>query len=301
MNTPPNLVFSIITPTYNRADFLMRVWKNLNLQSIYISEWIVIDDGSTDKTFEIISKLKEISSINIIYQYSSNRGMTSAINIGLKYVTADYFFKLDSDDYLLESSLKMISNSITKVKESKKKENVIAYSFLSSTPNGELINKFSSLLKFGKYINNKIITADYVSSRFLNWITGDLLDIFESYPLLDHFRYPIFSDERHSPSGYISYFNSDFNKGDVAYILKVALIKDYQENGVSFQRKYNKKNTAYDNFKTYLTANIRLLKISEDKLGPLFIAIKEVLKLFLILFFSYIFKFIKLIFKKFFR
>ena len=298
MNTSPNIVFSIITPTYNRADFLKRVWETLNPQSIYISEWIVIDDGSTDKTFEIISKLQEISSINIIYKYSSNRGMTSAINIGLKYVTADYFFKLDSDDYLLESSLKMISNSITKVKESKLKENVIAYSFLSSKPNGELINKFSYLLKFGKYIDKKIITADYVSARFLNWITGDLLDIFESYPLLDHFRYPIFSDERNSPSSYISYFNSDFNKGNVAYILQVALIKDYQENGVSFQRKYNKKNTSYDNFKTYLTANIWLLKITEYKLKPFFNAIKEVLKLFLILFFSYIFKFIKLIFSR---
>ena len=300
MNTPQNLVFSIITPTYNRADFLERVWKTLNPQSIYISEWIVIDDGSTDKTFEIISKLKKISSVKIIYQYSSNGGMTSAINIGLKYVTADYFFKLDSDDYLFESSLKMISNSITKVKESKKKGNVIAYSFLSSTPDGELINKFSSLLKFGKHINKQIITADYVSSRLLNWITGDLLDIFESYPLLDHFRYPIFSDERNPPSSYISYINSDFKKGDVAYILKVALIKDYQDNGVSFQRRY-KKVSSNNNFKTYLTANIRLLKITEDKLGPMFIAIKQVLKLFLILFFSYIYKFIKLIFKKFFR
>lgn len=298
MNTQPNLVFSIITPTYNRSEFLERVWKSLNPQAIYISEWIIIDDGSTDKTFDIISKLKEISSINIIYQYSSNRGMTSAINIGLKYVTGDYFFKLDSDDYLLESSLKMIFNSINKVKESKIKGNIIAYSFLTSSPNGELINKFSSLLKFGKYINKEIITADYVSARFLNWITGDLLDIFESYPLLDHFRYPIFSDERNSPSSYISYFNSDFNKGDVAYILKVALIKDYQESGVSFQRKYNKKNTSYDNFKTYLIANIWLLKITEYKLKPFFNAIKEVLKLFLILFFSYIFKLIKLTLNK---
>ena len=78
--------------------------------------------------------------------------MTSAINIGLKYVKADYFFKLDSDDYLSESSLKMISNSITKVKESKKKGNVIAYSFLSSTPDGELINKFSSKKLTGKLL-----------------------------------------------------------------------------------------------------------------------------------------------------
>ena len=86
MNDKPHLTFSIITPTFNRADFLERVWKTLNSQSIYISEWIVIDDGSTDKTYEVISKLKNISSINIIYQYSSNRGMTSAINIGLKYI-----------------------------------------------------------------------------------------------------------------------------------------------------------------------------------------------------------------------
>ena len=298
MNNQSNLVFSIITPTFNRAEFLERIWKSLNPQSIYISEWIVIDDGSTDKTFEVISKLKEISSINIIYEYSANRGMTSAINIGLKYVKADYFFKLDSDDYLSKSSLRMISNSINRVKESKIKIDITAYSFLSCNPSGELLNKFSSLLKFGQYIDKKIVTADYVSARFLNWISGDLLDIFETHPLLDHFRYPIFSDERNSPSGYISYFNSDFNKGNVAYTLEVALIKDYQENGVSFQRKYNKKNTSYDNFKTYLTANIWLLKITEDKLNPLFKAIKEVLKLFLILFFSYIYKFIKLIFKK---
>ena len=193
----------------------------------------------------------------------------------------------------------MISNSINRVKESKIKIDITAYSFLSCNPSGELLNKFSSLLKFGQYIDKKIVTADYVSARFLNWISGDLLDIFESYPLLDHFRYSIFSDERNSPSGYLSYFNSDFNKGNVAYILEVALIKDYQENGVSFQRKYNKKNTSYENFKNYLIANLWLLKISEYKIRPFFGAIKEVLKLFLILFSSYIVKFIKLIFKKF--
>ena len=296
MKNQTNLTFSIITPTYNRADFLKRIWQTLNPQSIYISEWIIIDDGSNDKTYEVVSKLKDISSIDIIYQYSSNKGMTNAINIGLKYVSANYFFKLDSDDYLIESSLQIISNYIKRVKELKIKDNVNAYSFLSINPSGELINKFSKLLKFGKYIDEKIIISDYVSARLLNWISGDLLDIFESYPLLDHFRYPIFSDERHSPSAYISYFNSDYNKGHVAYVLEAALVKDYQKNGVSFQRLFNKKNTSSENFKTYLTANIRLLKITENKLKPFLIAIKEVLKLFWILFLNYVFKFIKLIF-----
>ena len=91
MQDKPHTTFSIITPTYNRAEFLERVWESLNSQSAFISEWIVIDDGSTDKTNDVISKLQNISSIKIIYKYSLNRGMTSAINLGLKYITADYF------------------------------------------------------------------------------------------------------------------------------------------------------------------------------------------------------------------
>ena len=232
MNNQTNLTFSIITPTFNRADFLERILKTLNPQSIYISEWIVIDDGSNDKTYEVISKLKKISSINIIYQYSSNRGMTNAINIGLKYVNGNYFFKLDSDDYLTVSSLKIIANNINKVRKLKKKDNVSAYSFHSVSPSGELVNKFSDLLKFGTHIDQKIIIADYVSARLLNWISGDLLDIFESYPLLDHFRYPVFSDESHSPSSYISYFNSDYNK--VTMIDKKGNIKHFPKNKKSF-------------------------------------------------------------------
>ncbi len=301
MQDKPHTTFSIITPTYNRAEFLERVWESLNSQSAFISEWIVIDDGSTDKTNDIISKLQNISSIKIIYKYSLNRGMTSAINLGLKYITADYFFKLDSDDYLVKSSLKIISNHINRIKESEISNKVNSYSFLARLPSGELINKFSKLIILGEQIEDKIITADYISARFSDWISGDLLDIFESYPLLDHFRYPIFSDERNSPSAYISYFNSDYNKGLVAYVLEVVLIKDYQQSGVTFQRKFNKKNTSYENYKTYLTANIWLLKVTEDKLKPLFVAIKEVSKLFFILLFSYTLKFIKLFFKKIFE
>ena len=161
-----------------------------------------------------------------------------------------------------------------------------------------MINKFSSLSIYGNHIDKKIITADYISARFLNWISGDSLDVFQSYPLLDHFRYPIFSDDKHTPSSYISYFNSDFNKGSVAYILEVVLIKDYQVNGISQQRLSNKKNTSYENYKSYLITNLWLLKIAEDKLKPFLIAFKEVLKLFLILIYINIFKLIKLFSKK---
>ena len=75
----------------------------LKSQKEYISEWIVIDDGSNDQTSELISNLKKISGFKIIYEYNQNRGMTHAINIGLKYIKGNYFFKLDSDDYFLRT------------------------------------------------------------------------------------------------------------------------------------------------------------------------------------------------------
>ena len=93
----------------------------------------------------------------------------------------------------------------------------------------------------------------------------------------------------------------DFNKGSVAYILEVVLIKDYQVNGISQQRLSNKKNTSYENYKSYLITNLWLLKIAEDKLKPFLIAFKEVLKLFLILIYINIFKLIKLFSKKIFK
>ena len=60
--------------------------------------------------------------------------MTHAINIGLKYVKANYFFKLDSDDYLLENSLEIIYKYIKKIKCSKIHKEINAFSFLTSYP-----------------------------------------------------------------------------------------------------------------------------------------------------------------------
>ena len=87
-----NFKFSILTPTYNRSNLLKRVWNSLKNQKEYISEWIVIDDGSNDQTSELIKKFKKESKFKIIYEFNQNKGMTHAINIGLKYVKATYFF-----------------------------------------------------------------------------------------------------------------------------------------------------------------------------------------------------------------
>ncbi|HCT6471328.1 TPA: glycosyltransferase family 2 protein, partial [Morganella morganii] len=54
-----NIKFTIFTPTYNRENYLLRCYKSIVSQSVSSLEWIVIDDGSTDNTKNLISQLIE--------------------------------------------------------------------------------------------------------------------------------------------------------------------------------------------------------------------------------------------------
>ena len=299
MDYKKNFKFSIITPSFNRSKLLHRTWLSIKNQSEYLSEWIVIDDGSNDQTFDLISRLKKESCFKIVYEYNINKGMTHAINIGFKYVTGDYFFKLDSDDYLLDNALEIIYQKINEIIDSELYKEVNAYSFLTCKPNGKIINKFNNLKKNSNYVEEKIITLDYLSARYRNLITGDLLDIFRSYPLLNHFRYPVFNDERHSPSSFISYFNADYLQGKVAYVLESVLVKDYQSEGISSTRRKYGLNVPNKSLKSYLVSYLWLLSISSNKVRPLFSVLKITLKTYSVLLCKLITRSLKLVSIKF--
>lgn len=93
---------TIITPTYNRANLLLRVWNSIKDQTPTF-RWIVIDDGSNDNTTSVIS---EISDERVFYHLLPfNQGVNVARNTGFKYVNSKYVIFLDSDDELLPGSL----------------------------------------------------------------------------------------------------------------------------------------------------------------------------------------------------
>lgn len=93
---------SIVTPTFNRAKLLSRVWKSISSQNANF-EWIVVDDGSTDDTKSVIESFK---SERIKYSvFSKNRGVNTARNAGAKLASSRYVVFLDSDDELFPQSL----------------------------------------------------------------------------------------------------------------------------------------------------------------------------------------------------
>ena len=90
---------SIVVPIYKVEKYLRRCVDSIINQTYRNLEIILVDDGSPDKCGQIIDEYKEKDS-RIISLHKKNGGLSDARNYGMKYVTGEYIFFLDSDDYI---------------------------------------------------------------------------------------------------------------------------------------------------------------------------------------------------------
>ncbi|WP_458699898.1 glycosyltransferase family A protein [Sulfurospirillum sp. 1307] len=102
-----NVFMTVFTPTFNRADKLDRVYKSIKNQTLqkinnkYIFEWIIVDDGSTDNTKELVEKWQKESDFEIRYFYQKNMGKPHASRKGIEKARGEWFLFCDSDDEFL--------------------------------------------------------------------------------------------------------------------------------------------------------------------------------------------------------
>ena len=106
-----NIFFSIVIPTYNRASFILKTINSVLAQTYPHFEIIIVDDGSTDNTEEII---KGISSEKLHYLKIKNAERGFARNYGSLNAKGDYITFLDSDDILFSTYLSNAHESIVK-------------------------------------------------------------------------------------------------------------------------------------------------------------------------------------------
>lgn len=101
---------SILTATYNRANLLERLYASIvnNIFNELDVEWLIMDDGSTDNTQEVVSNFENMKHLSVQYYKQENQGKMQAINNLMEYVTGELVMECDSDDYFLESALKKI-------------------------------------------------------------------------------------------------------------------------------------------------------------------------------------------------
>lgn len=126
---------SYVIPTFNNLFLLKRCLKILEPQIDEIDRIIIIDDGSTDGTYEYLTE-KYTGNSNYIIKKQKNAGSGKARNYGMELANTDYIWFIDSDDYIENESIKIIKERLEEngvdmlyfdyVEKSEKGNNVIS-------------------------------------------------------------------------------------------------------------------------------------------------------------------------------
>lgn len=98
--------FTVFTPTYNRAHTLQRVFESLLSQTFSDFEWLIVDDGSSDHTRELVASWQ--APFPIRYIHKENGGKHTAFNLGVKEARGELFLTFDSDDSCVPHALQRL-------------------------------------------------------------------------------------------------------------------------------------------------------------------------------------------------
>lgn len=96
---------SVLTPTYNRSESILRLYQSLENSTYKDFKWIVMDDGSTDNTQSVMEDIQRKASFQIIYLKQENKGKYIALNELYAFTDTEYCFQIDDDDELLPDAM----------------------------------------------------------------------------------------------------------------------------------------------------------------------------------------------------
>jgi glycosyltransferase involved in cell wall biosynthesis len=127
---------TIFTPTYNRGYLLDKLFQSLCRQTVKLFEWIIIDDASDDDTEKIVNEfINEECGFAIRYYKQKHGGKHRALNYGYKIANGDFFFCVDSDDYICDNAVELILSWINQIENS---EDIVAVAGLRISTNGKI-------------------------------------------------------------------------------------------------------------------------------------------------------------------
>jgi len=209
---------SVLTPTYNRAESLEKLYTSLvvNSNSNIQFEWLVMDDGSTDRTKIVVENFIKQNIVNIKYFYQENQGKMAAVNNLMKEVTGDIVFTCDSDDYLVTGAFDIIKKYADKLLND---ETVYALVFLKKSEHGKIS---------GRKFSESLHRSDMFSLYFRENMTGEKVLVFKT-EIRKKFKHELEADEKFvTESRMYHKMDRDY---DIIGINEALEIGDYRSDG----------------------------------------------------------------------
>lgn len=249
---------TIFTPTYNRSYILPMLYKSLLDQTTNDFVWLIVDDGSTDDTEQLVNNWLEqhSSCFEIFYYKQSNKGKMQAHNLGVNKAETELFMCVDSDDYLEKDAVEKIVNFWKSVKY--KRTNLcgiisprrmlnVDYNSLSLIPLDIEFTTMNALLKsaykgetaitfvtsiikkypFPQIENEKFITEDYIYCQ----IDDDYIYAILKYETVvceyknDGYTKNINKIMAENPRGYSLYYNEKAKRAKSLGSIKFTVVK----------------------------------------------------------------------------
>ena len=210
---------TVFTPTYNRKHLLPRLYESLKNQTVKDFVWLVIDDGSTDGTENLVRSWQQENIIEIQYHYKENGGMHTAHNTAYALIITELNVCIDSDDCMPEIAVKVILENWDKTGN---KEAVSGLVALDADLTGKII---------GCNLPENVTQGSYYDLYEKYKCRGDKKFILKTVELKKYQFYPEFENERLVPLG-ILYIMMGETKPFV-FINEIVCLVEYQAQGSS--------------------------------------------------------------------
>ncbi|MDE6352526.1 MAG: glycosyltransferase family 2 protein [Muribaculaceae bacterium] len=255
-------MISIVTPTYNRALLLSRLYESLKAQSCHDFEWIIVDDGSTDNTTETVKRFIDENSIPVTLLYQPNGGKHTATNLALPYCSKEWTCIVDSDDWLTPNAVEILSKQARQIDT----KTICGISALKATSENKTI---------GKHPEIKVVDLPFFDYYFKLNFRGDRLLMFRTELMKQH-PFPVFENEKFIPEGVVW---QSITKGKLVRFINSKLnICEYQPNGLTAQYRALMENNPVGNALYYkiLSENERATFITRIKSSVLHLYLLEI-------------------------
>lgn len=228
---------TVFTLTYNRAYCLNKCYESLLRQTCNDFEWLVVDDGSTDNTKELIDAWINEGNIPIKYIYKENGGMHSGYNTAYDNIFTELAVSIDSDDYMTDDAVEKIISFWRKYGN----DSYAGIVGLDITKDGKVIGK--------ELPNQKSMKVyDYYNRLGGN---GDKKMVYRP-ELIRPYKSPEFKGERLFPTCY-KYFLVDLNY-DMLVMHEPLCVVEYMPDGFTsnIMKSYKKNLNSYIYYRRFI-------------------------------------------------
>lgn len=226
-------MISILTPTYNRAYRLNRLYMSLTRQEYHDFEWIIIDDGSTDNTKQLYESWDK-DKFNISYYYKENGGKHTALNVGVNIAHGDFIFIVDSDDYITDDALEKVAHWTAEIVKCEKFAGVSG------------LKAYDAAHQIGERPKLPYVDCTNLERKKYH-LCGDKAEVYKREILL-RYPFPEFEGEHYIPEDVV--WNAIAGDGyRLRWYNDIIYIGEYLEDGLTVGGR--KRDIRIDNFRGY--------------------------------------------------